>query len=340
MWNLFARRGNDVARRLSVVLVLAALLGLRPVAAAEATATPEILEAIVAIEARIPADARTADTLGQERGGSGVVIDSEGLVLTIGYLVLEAESVIVRTASGRRVPASVVAYHGDTGFGLLRASADLEVRPMRLGTADRLKSRDRVLVASFGGTKGVLPAIVAERRLFAGAWEYLLEDAIFTAPPHPLAAGAALIGPDGHLLGIGYLTLGSVLTADVQVPGNMFVPVDALKPVMADLVADGRVSGAARPWLGLYAEEAKGRVFVERVAEGGPADKAGIRAGDIVLKVGDEPVAGMADLYRKVWAIGEAGVEVPLTILQEADPQVVRVISGARHQWFRHARSF
>jgi len=340
MCNLSARPADDAARYLSVVLVLAAFLGLRPAVAADAAAEPEVLEAIVAIEAQIPADARTADTLGKERGGSGVVIDSEGLVLTIGYLVLEAESVIVRTGSGRRVPASVIAYHGDTGFGLLRASGDLEVRPMRLGSADRLKSRDRVLVAAFGGMKGVLPAIVTERRLFAGAWEYLLDDAIFTAPPHPLAAGAALIGPDGHLLGIGYLTLGSVLSSDVQVPGNMFVPVDALKPVMADLVADGRGPGAARPWLGLYTEEAKGRVFVERVAEGGPADKAGIRAGDIVLKVGDEPVAGMADLYRKVWAIGDAGVAVPLTILQEADLQDVRVASGDRHRWFRHARSF
>lgn len=335
---------NAPTRRLvhlPTVLALTAVLFAGVAARADdRAAAPDILEAIVAVEARVPGDARTADTLGTERGGSGVVIDDDGLILTIGYLVLEAESVIVRTQAGRRIPAGVVAYHAESGIGLLKASGDLQVKPMKIGSAANLKERDRVLVASFGGMKALLPAIVASRRLFAGAWEYVLEDAIFTAPPHPLAAGAALIGPEGNLLGIGYLTMGSVLTADVQVGGNMFVPIDVLKPVMADLIAEGRTPGAPRPWLGLYTEEARGRVFVERVADGGPADRAGIRPGDIVLKVGSDAVGGMADLYRKIWATGDAGVDVPLTVLQGVELREVRITSRDRYKWFRLSRSF
>jgi S1-C subfamily serine protease len=292
------------------------------------------LEAVVGVRAKIPGDARTAAVLGTERTGSGVVIDDSGLVLTIGYLVLEAESAEVVLSGDRVLPAEIVAYDYDTGFGLLRPLAAPGIEPVVLGRSSDATERSQVLVASFGAAEGVVAAYVVSRREFAGYWEYLLPDAIFTAPPHRAFGGAVLLGPDGRLLGIGSLFVPDAV-AGSDMPGNMFVPIDALKPILPDLIAKGRAATPPRPWLGLYTEELRGRVFVSRVAPDGPAAAAGLQADDIVLAVKGAQVASQADFFRKVWALGAAGVEVPLTVLRRAGVAEISVTSADRYDYLK-----
>lgn len=320
------------ARRL--VLFLTALLAVAP--SLTASADPrDVVAAVVGIRSEIPAEARTAGTLGRVREGSGVVIDGSGLVVTVGYIMLEAIAVDLFDADGRRVPAEVVGYDHQSGFGLLRASQPLKVRPVPLGRSVDATIGGPLLVLSRSGTLGGREVRLASRREFAGYWEYLLPDALFTIPAHRDFAGAALINPAGELVGIGSLFVGDAAAAGVESPGNMFVPIDALRPIMADLLADGRRNGPGQPWLGLSSLEHEGRVIVRSVADGGPAERAGVRPGDVVLAVDGEPVAGLADLYRKIWALGRPGVAVPLKILRQTRVIEFSVPSMDRMRWLR-----
>lgn len=319
------------------LLTLSAWVSSAAVAAAN---VEELLSAIMRVKAEVPADARTAATLGREREGSGILIDQAGLVLTIGYLMVEAHGVQVTAADGRTVPAEIVAYDHDTGFGLLRTIPALKVKPLRLGRSSELKEKDPVIVAAHGGPEAAGPAFVVSKRTFAGSWEYLLDGAIFTAPPHPTWSGAALIDRDGRLVGVGSLIVADATGTAAHVPGNMFVPIDALKPVLAELIADGRTAGPARPWLGLNTEEVRGRLFVTRVSPGSPAERAGLGRGDVVLAVGGEQVGSLAEFYRKVWARGDAGVEVPLTVLQGGNVREVAVRSIDRRSHLRLGRTY
>ena len=298
-------------------------------------APEELLKAIVQINATVPENARTAVSLGTTREGNGVVIDKEGYVLTIGYLILEAERIEVVGHSGETLKATFVAYDHNSGFGILRTERPLKVTPMKLGQSSGVNVGDPVLVASYGGPDAVQGARVITRKEFAGYWEYLLEDAIFTAPPHLSFGGASLIGRNGRLVGIGSLYTRVTLPGLGAMPTNMFVPIDRLKPILNDLIARGRSREPSRPWLGLYSEEAHGRVIILRVASGSPAEQAGLQAGDIILKVKQGAVQGLADFYRKVWALGEAGVDVPISILQGTEIRHVVLHSADRHQYLR-----
>jgi S1-C subfamily serine protease len=332
--------------RLAAPLALLLLLLVPPssfAAPTPGTVEPEaavLFGAIVKVATKVPADARTVRSLGPEREGSGVVIDGSGLVLTIGYLMLEAESAEITLAGGRTVPASLVAYDHDTGFGLLRANGPLGVTPVTLGKSSGLGPRDKVLVAPFGGAPMAMPAMVVGRRAYAGSWEYLLENAIFTSPPHPSFGGAGLFDMEGKLVGIGSLIVGDAAGPGRQVPGNMFVPIDRLAPILGDLLERGRSSAPRRPWLGLASEEVRGRLFVVRVSKGGPAHEAGIEVGDMVIGVGGKPVSGLADFYRKVWARGEAGINVPIDILHGTAIAPVTVKSIDRYRWLKLERSY
>lgn len=304
----------------------------------------DVVNAVVGITAMVPEDARSAGTLGTVRSGSGIVIDEKDLVLTIGYLILEAQAAAITDANGDLVPATLVAYDQNTGFGLLRATKPLGVKPLKFGSSDTLPEGAPVIVVSRGGPAPVIPAQVVSRREFAGYWEYLLDNAIFTVPAHPQFGGAALINTDGRLVGVGSLIVNDAVKASVPSPGNMFVPIDALKPILNDLIKHGRARGPAHPWLGIYADENGGRLFVVRVAKGGPAEKAGIRAGDIIMGVGGHKVYGMADFLRKVWAVGEAGVEVPIDVLplSQGETQIrpVKVRSLDRYDWLKLSKGF
>ncbi len=279
------------------------------------------LRAVVGLQATIPEDAFTAPILGTERAGSGVVIREDGLVLTIGYLITEAETVWLTSMEGRGVPGHPLAYDQETGFGLVQALGRLDLPALDLGVSAGCEVGDPVVLAG-GGGKYVRSGIVS-RHEFAGYWEYLLEEAIFTAPAHPLWGGAALIGADGRLLGIGSLLLqmaDGTATQDI----NMVVPIDLLPPILDDLLTHGHVRTPPRPWLGLYAAEREGTVVVLDTDERGPAAAAGVRAGDILSEVRDQDITGLSDFYRKIWACGPAGTEIAL-----------RLVRGKRDQWVR-----
>jgi S1-C subfamily serine protease len=313
------------ARRLAAGAFI--LLASGVAARAETRSLDELLAAVVRVKTVIEPDARTADSLGREREGSGVVIDGDGLVLTIGYLMVEARTAEIGTHDGRTVPAAVVGYDHETGFGLLRGLLPLKVAPIAFGRSADVKEADPVLVASAGGAAMVLPARVVAKREFAGSWEYLVGEALFTAPPHPAWSGAALINRDGRLVGIGSLIVGD---AAAGTPGNMFVPTDGLHPILGDLLAAGRVSGPGRPWLGVAANEVRGELVVARVTPGGPAEQAGVHAGDTIVGVNGETVATLAAFYRKLWAQGGAGAVVTLELSRNDETRRVEVRSMNR----------
>jgi len=313
---------------LSVCLLLCIGLSLTAQAQQEAAGT---LAAIVEVRITVPKNAPSAERFGTNRVASGVVIDESGHVLTIGFQTLDAAAVEVVRPDGKMVDAAVVAYDHDTGLGLLRTIVPLQVTPLALGNSAEVKNGDPVLAASYGGDDAVKGVMVIAVKEFAGPWEYLLENAIFTAPAIENFSGAALINRTGRLVGIGYLLSQFMLPELGLVQTNMFVPVDILKPILSDLILSGKSKRPPRPWLGVRTEESHGRLFVERVVPGGPSEKAEIKTGDIILAVGKEAVQGMADFYRKVWALGDAGVDVPLTVLQGIAIRNVTVQSARRN---------
>jgi len=295
-----------------------------------------LISAIVRVRTRALDDARSNATLGQSREGTGVLIDDRGHVLTIGYLVIEPDSIELTTAEGKTVPARLVGYDYATGFGLLQSIAPLTgAKPIALGSAAALELREPVMIVPYGGRDTASIAYVVSKRAFTGGWEYMLDSAIFAAPPNLAWAGAALVNRDGELVGIGSLLVRDAVESGTVLPGNMFVPIDLLKPILADLIEKGHVPGAARPWMGLGTEELHGHLLVTRISPEGPAYRAGVKEGDIVLGVGTQPVSTQAEFYRKVWALGAAGVEIPLRVLQGTDVREIRLKSIDRSEYFR-----
>ncbi|WP_028134100.1 S1C family serine protease [Bradyrhizobium japonicum] len=286
------------------------------------------LGSIVGLHAIIPPDAFSAETLGTERAGNGVVID-DGLVLTIGYLITEAESVWLHRADGRVVEGHALGFDSETGFGLVQALGDLDIEPLPLGNSADTRLGDRVVVGGAGGrTRSVASQIVAKQE-FAGYWEYLLDEAIFTYPAHPNWGGTALLNERGELIGIGSLQLERERGGKAE-PVNMIVPIDLLKPILEDLRKFGRVNKPARPWLGLYSTEIDNRVVVIGISANGPAARAELKAGDVILAVDGDKVTSQTAFYRKMWALGAAGVDVPLTVHHEGVTFDVTVASTDR----------
>lgn len=290
------------------------------------------LKSIVRVRSTVPDDAFTASALGTRRDGSGVVIREDGLVLTIGYLITEAEEVWLTTQDGRVVAGHALAYDQETGFGLVQALGGLELPAVRFGDATRADVGDSVVMGDGAGQ--VVRAEIVARQEFAGYWEYLLDRAIFTTPAHPSWGGAALIGADGKLLGIGSLFL-QVSRGEEISDVNMVVPIDLLPPILDDLLRQGSVAKAPRPWLGAFAAENNGDVIVMSVADGGPAANAGMRPGDVISDVKDGEVEDLADFYRKLWATGPAGSEIPIRVVRDGRDTWLRVKSSDRNSYLR-----
>jgi S1-C subfamily serine protease len=298
------------------------------------------LAGILGLQTTVPEDAFTASTLGTERAGSGVLIRQDGLVLTIGYLTTEAESIWLTSSVGGAVPGHLLGYDQETGFGLVQALGRLSVSPIELGTGIRVGAGDKAIIAAEGGRRHAIAATVVARQEFAGHWEYLLDRAIFTAPAHPFWGGAALISAEGTLVGIGSLHVqhssGRQLRRDV----NMVVPIDLLPPILDDLLTYGRPNRPPRPWLGLYAAEVEddNAVVVAGMSERGPAIKSGLRPGDRIVAVRDEPVSTLASFWRRVWASGPAGSEVVLQVVRDNDARTVRIASTDRTRMMKAPR--
>ena len=312
------------------MLLATGLLAQAPVFAAERELTVDQFSVVKLTVKTVP-DARSARSLGPQREGTGVVIDSSGLVLTIGYLVTEADTVELATADGRKFPANVIGYDNATGLGLVKSLQPLPVKPVDFGESSAANLRDLVLIVGFDG---VAPAYIVSKRPFVGYWEYLLNEAIYTAPATVNWQGAALLSREGKLLGIGSLAVGDAIGKS-NVPGNMFVPIDTLKPVLGDFIANGRATSKPRPWLGITSQEVQGKVIITRVTDEGPAADAGLQAGDIIVGLGGQSLSGQADFYLRLWKSGDAGVEVTLDVLKGSKVEPVKVKSINREQHFR-----
>jgi len=302
---------------------------LRPQAADLAFDLDKALSAIVVLRAKVPEDAFTAETLGTERLGNGIVISDSGLVLTIGYLITEAEDVTLITNDGRRVPAHVLGSDAVTGFGLMQALEPLGLPALAIGDSRKLEGGGDAIVAGGGGRAHTVAAHLIARAPFAGYWEYLLDEALFTGPGHPHWSGAALIGPSGALMGVGSLQMNQEGPGGHTQTINMSVPIELLPPILDDL-ARGRPAHEPRPWLGVFAHDSEGHVVVMDVSTGGPADRAEVRGGDVVLAVGGQRVASLAEFYTTLWALGPAGVTAPLRLRREGDVFEVMVKTGDR----------
>jgi len=294
----------------------------------------KLFGAIVKVSTHAPSEARSAESLGSEREGTGVVIGNDGLILTIAYLVMEADDVKITDAKGRTLPARVVGHDDASGFALIRALVPLDATPIAFGDSSKTTEREPVLIATAGGD-GAAFAWIVSKRAFTGNWEYKLDYALFTSPPTANWSGAALIDRDGKLVGIGSLIVREATDADPKLPGNLFVPIDLLKPILADLVAKGRRAGPAKPWLGVAADELQGHLFVTRVSPGGPADRAGVAVGDIILGVGSDAVRTQAEFYDRVWKERHAGDEVSLKVLHGVDVRQIKILSMDRGDYYR-----
>lgn len=294
------------------------------------------LEAVVGLHCIVPEDAFTAQTLGTERAGNGVLID-KGLILTIGYLITEAETIWVHLGDGRVVPGHALGVDPESGFGLVQALGEIDIAPLPLGVSDSAKIGDAVVIGGVGGRTRSVAGKIAAVQEFAGYWEYLLDDAIFTHPAHPNWGGAALINAKGELIGIGSLQIERDLGGRSE-HLNMVVPIDLLKPVLDDLRKYGKVNRPARPWLGLYAAEVEDKVVVVGLAARGPAARAELRTGDVILAVNGEEVTDSAEFFRALWALGPAGIDVPLTLYRGGDTFDVELVSTDRNRMLKAPR--
>ena len=299
----------------------------------------EALRAVVPLNSRAPEDAFSSSYLGTEREGNAVLIGEDGLAVTIGYLVTEAETVIIGGDHGPAVEAHVVAYDYETGFGLLRASASLDVKPLELGSSVDVIEDDTLVVGARGGAANAIDGHVESKREFAGYWEYMLEEAIFTAPPHPHWSGGALLDHQGRLVGVGSLFVQDAAPGDEAKAGNKFVPIDLLKESIDELLQYGGRNTPPRPWLGIYSMEALGRVLITSITQDGPAERGGIEAGDVVLAVNGRQVSGLADLYRKIWSSGAAGVTVEIGVMRDNEMNTVSVETANRADFMKQPRA-
>ena len=295
-----------------------------------------MLSSLVSVRSEVPEDALTAPVLGTERAGNGVVIGDRGLVLTIGYLVTEAQTLWITDRRGAAVPGHVLGYDQESGFGLVQALQPLPAPAMEFGVSAECGVGDPVVVAGHGDDDALVTGRIIAKREFAGYWEYVLDEALFTAPAHPNWGGAALVGSDGRLLGVGSLLVQTVSSSGEKGGANMIVPIDLLKPILEDMKLYGRPNRPPRPWLGFLVQDIGSHLVVASVYDGCPADRAGVQVGDLVVEVAGESIDGLAELFRKIWGIGPAGSEIPLTIVRDGEPRPVVLASVDRDARLKH----
>lgn len=294
-----------------------------------------VLRSIVSVRTHIPEDAMTASMLGTERNGHGVVIRDDGLVLTIGYLISEAEGIWLVDHKGKATNAHVVGYDQETGFGLVQALQRLDLPSIEFGNSGELKEGDMVTIAGRGGRDNAVSSRIVSIREFAGYWEYLIDKAIFITPPHQHWGGTSLIDNVGKLQGIGSLFVQLAMPESTAMDGNMVVPIDLLKPILDDLLTVGKIDRAPRPWLGILTAEAEDSLIVAGIIDNGPAADADLQIGDTVVAVKGHTVNELGTMYRTIWGLGSAGIEIPLTVLRDGDRMEICVTSASRYDFLK-----
>ena len=295
-------------------------------------------ESIVSVRSTVPPEARTADSLGVERDGNGVAID-ENHILTIGYIVIESESIEIGLSDGRRLPAKLVGYDHTSGFGIIKSIVPLKMSPLKLGNSDNINSeQDLLILPSPNRGAGSIVRSVS-RRPFTGWWEYFVESPIYTTPPNGLWAGAPILNEKGEILGIGSLFVSEAVPG-ISSPGNMSVPINLLKPILGDLISSGRRKSKIQPYLGISSDDRNDQVIVTRVSKGGPAFKAGIRPQDVIMTINGSQVSDLKSFYEKVWKSGESGVVIELSVLRKGLIMTFNVKTVDRLDYFFKPRSF
>ena len=186
--------------------------------------------------------------------------------------------------------------------------------------------------------KNSVAANVVSKREFAGYWEYVLDEGVFTAPAHPFWGGSGAIDQDGKLVGITSLFVQQALPENTPFHGNLIVPIDLFKPIMSDLLQYGRVQKPARPWLGIIMSEIQNALVIANVNERGPAKMAGLQTGDIILGVDGDQVDDLPSLFRSIWRVGEAGVEVPLMVVRDGEVMEIGITSMDRQSILKSPR--
>ncbi len=299
----------------------------------------QALSSVVRLTSEVPEDAFSAQTLGTEREGNAILISDDGLLLTIGYLVVDARLITIKAAGGDLLQAELVGYNHESGMAIIHALSPLDITPLEIGGAEDLDEEEPVIIAPYGGVDHAISAVVVSRREFAGSWEYMLDRAIFTVPIHPNWSGAALIRGDGRLCGLGSLWVNDAEKSRKDSPGNMFVPIDLLKPIHDDLISKGIASGSQRPWLGIYTAEAMDRLFVSGVIPDGPADTAAVEPGDLIVGINDQDVPSLPAMYRLLWSLGDAGVEITLNLRRDGEDIDIIVTSDSRYSFMERRKN-
>lgn len=297
-----------------------------------------VLSSVVALRTTIPQDAYTASRLGTERAGSGVIIGSDGLIVTVGYLLTEAEAVWVIDDSGRAMPAHIIGQDQESGFGLVQPLEHLHKAPLSLGKSSEVAVGDSAIIASFGGRDHAVATRIIAKQEFAGYWEYLLDEGIFTAPAHPQWTGAAAIDSSGNLIGIASLIFQQFMMGNAMIDANLVIPIDLLKLALPDLIKYGRIDRPPRPWLGLWTAESEGKLVIAGLNDHGPAKRAGLQVGDVVTGVSGAPVKSLAAMYRRIWGLGAAGVTVPFAVQRESHKLEITVNSVDRQSRLKGMR--
>ena len=265
-------------------------------AASTPSAVTRVRAAVVGLQVLVPPDRPSAATLGEERAGSATIIDPDGLAVTVGYLVLEAARIEVTLEDGRRTTARIVGHDFESGLALIRLDpAGAPYPAAQLGQSAPLAAGQPVAIVGVGAAGPAVGVMVRVTGVgpFVAYWEYLLDRAVFVAPHHPAFGGAALVDPDGALVGVVSLRLPA---------GHLAIPIDLLAPARDALVRTGRSARPPRPWLGIRALGMDGGIGIAGISPAGPAQAAGLRQGDVILRVNGERVADVEAFYRRLWA--------------------------------------
>ena len=306
----------------------------QPEQALTAPTVQRIMQSVVGVQTRSDEQASTARTLGQQRQGSGVVIAPD-TVLTIGYLLLEAETVDLIDHQGRRIPGQVRAVDNASGLGLVRALVPLRLEAVPLGDSDTLPVPGKLW--TLGQRESELTALeLVARQPFAAGWEYLLEAPLMTLPAVNNWSGAGLFDLSGQLVGIGSLLVPDVFGDRLALPGNLYVPVNLLKDPLPELLRTGKRPGPAPSWLGISSQALPGGgLGVMRVSPDSPAAQSGIMVGDTLLALQGQTLVSLADFYRRLSALGPAGSPLTLSIRRQGQVRQIEVISGDRNRSLR-----
>ena len=295
-------------------------------------------ESIVSVSSIVPPEARTAASLGVEREGNGVAID-EKHILTIGYIVIESETIEIGLSDGQKLPAKLVGYDPTSGFGVIKSVVPLKMAPLQLGNSDNINSeQDLLILPSPNRGAGSIVRSVS-RRPFTGWWEYFVDSPIYTTPPNGLWAGAPILNGNGEILGIGSLFVSEAVPG-IPSPGNMSVPINLLKPILGDLISSGRRKNKIQPFLGISSDDSNDQIIVTRVNKGGPAFQAGIKPQDIIVTINGSQISDLKSFYEKVWESGEAGVTIELSVLRSGSLMNFKIKTVDRLDYFLKPQSF